>query len=412
MKTTTQKTNGGQPEIISLEDFRAFIRDELEMKVRGFGIEFVMRLMNEEIEQLCGPRGSHKKRGGLAHRGGSEVGWVALAGQRVQVRRPRARKDGEEVELSRYQALQSMDNLSDVVSRMMMYGISTRSYDRVLDKFDNDLGLSKSTVSRQYVRESRKSLNELNSRSFPGQIFWALAIDGVDFGGSTLIVALGVDTAGNKHILGISEGSTENADVCKSLLASLRERGIQFTEQIIAVMDGSKALHKGVKDVFGARVKFQRCLLHKRRNIEAKLEKKYHRELKTRMTQAYNCNKFEDAEVAFAGLLKWLDEISFSAARSLEEGLDELLTLHRIQMPPALRKSFYTTNLIESAFSTPRERTRRVKRWRKNTDQVLRWAGAQLLLQEGRFRKVRGYKEIPVFLYAFIEKPVAEKKAG
>ena len=130
------------------------------------------------------------------------------------------------------------------------------------------------------------------------------------------------------------------------------------------------------------------------------------------MTQAYNCNKFEDAEVAFAGLLKWLDEISFSAARSLEEGLDELLTLHRIQMPPALRKSFYTTNLIESAFSTPRERTRRVKRWRKNTDQVLRWAGAQLLLQEGRFRKVRGYKEIPVFLYAFIEKPVAEKKAG
>ncbi len=411
MKTKSTGSKQSQLEYVSLEDFRAFVRNELEMKIRCLGITYVHDLLNEEITELCGQRGSHKRQKGLAHRGGSELGWVILNGQRVRIRRPRARKNGEELPLSRYRELQSMDNLADHVARMMLYGISSRNYDVVIDKFESDLGLSKSAVSREFVKKSREALNTLNSRRFPDRTFWALMIDGIEFGGSIVIVALGVDLAGNKHILGISEGSTENSDVCISLLGAIREREIKFTDKVVVVMDGAKALKKAVVSVFDKRVYIHRCLNHKRRNVESKLDKKQHREFNAKFNQAYNNNEYENAKESFDRVLKWLERVNYSAAESMREGLDELLTLHKIGMPPALRKSFYTTNLIESAFATPRERNRRVKSWRKNTDQVLRWSGAQLLTQEEKFRKVKGCKEIEEFLESFLEKPVALKKA-
>ena len=342
------------------------------------------------------------------------MGWIALNGQRSAMRKPRARKDGKEISLKRYDALQSMDNLEEMIFRMMLNGISTRNYDRTLQKFEDDLGLSKSSVSREFVKKSREALNILNSRKFPDATFWAIFLDGIEFAGTVAIVALGVDLQGNKHILGISEGSTENSEVCTGLLSNIMERDIRFTDKIIAVLDGSKALKKAVISVFGKRVEIQRCLLHKRRNVEGKLEKKFHGELKSRITQAYELNDYLDARKSFSNIVKWLDGISHGAARSLEEGLEDLLTLHRIKMPPELRKSFYTTNLIESSFSNPRNHANRVKRWRKNTDQVMRWAGSLLIYQEERFNKVRGYRNIEIFLSEFLshgENIVAENIA-
>lgn len=415
MKEEQINSNDGQTNFVSLSDFRLFVRDSLEAKVRALGIAFINDLLAEEIEQLCGPAGSHKKRRGLAHRGGSELGWVVMNNQRVQIRRPRARKDGAEVPLDRYETLQSMNNVSDFVSRMMLHGISTRSYDRVIDKFETDLGLSKSAVSREFVQTSRETLNELNSRRFEGEEFWAIVMDGTEFGGSMLIVALGVDRTGKKHILGISEGSTENSELCLSLLRNLQDRGLRFSRRLLAVLDGSKALKKAVTQVFGDRVEIQRCLTHKRWNVEAKLDKQHHRELQRRMAQAYNANDFESAQSSFKQTHQWLSEINHSAAASLQEGLDHLLTLHRIGMPPALRKSFYTTNIMESAFSAAKARTRRVKRWQTQTDQVLRWAASQLLIQEERFRRIDGCKELAGFLATFAppdENIVAKAVAG
>ncbi len=374
------------------------------------GIQFVHELLEEEIAALCGPRGAHK-RGKLAHRGGSEQGWIGLTGQRVRVRRPRARRDGKEVPLTRYEALQSMENISDVVSRMMLNGLSTRRYDRTIDRFESDLGLSKSEVSRQFRTKSREALNVLNTRTFPESTFWALLIDGTQFAGSTVIIALGVDQAGNKHILGICEGSTENAELCRSLLSRITDRDIRFAGRIVCVLDGSKALRRAVKDAFGKCVEIQRCLLHKRGNIEAKLDRRHHTDLKIRMNQAYHCNEYEDARRAFDSVHRWLAGISHAAAESLNEGRDDLLTLHRIGMPPALRKSFYTTNLIESANSVAKERSGRVKRWRRDTDQLMRWCGAGLLEGEKQFRRVRGCKHIRDFLIDF-EKRVAKEDAA
>lgn len=405
-----QSYENSQTKTMGSEDFRNFVRYTLRNQVKNFAILYIEELIREEITELCGKPGEHKKRRDLAHRGGSQAGWIIMDGQRVQIDKPRARKNGGEVPLSRYAALQERNDLREYVERVMLSGISTRKYEEILHPFEQSLGLSKSSVSREFVKASRESLNYLNSRTFPDQIFWCIVLDGIEFGGSIVIVAMGIDTAGNKHFLGVSEGSTENSETCTNLLESIRERKIQFTDRVLAVVDGSKALEKSTRKFFTS-VDVQLCYLHKLRNILAKLPRKYHGEFVRKYRQAFNANDFDDALEAMNALLSWLETVSFSAAESLREGLERLLTLHRIKMDPPLRKSFYTTNLIDSAFSNPRSHLNRVKRTQGKTDQVLRWVGALLLEQEKQFRKVRAFKNINKFLVKYQEKPVAEKMA-
>lgn len=391
-----------QEEKFTLEDFREMTAQRIEEKIRKNALEYVSMIMQEEVELLCGRAFQHKK-GSLAHRAGSEIGSIALNGQRTGIRRPRIRKDGKEIPLETYTKFHCLENITEFVFKMMINGVSTRSYDEVLQKFEDDLGLSKSTASREFIKKSREYLNEFNTRRFPGKIFWALMIDGIAIGGDVVAVVLGVDTEGNKHFLGISQGSTENSVIVAECLNHLSEREIQFTDRVVAVLDGAKALRKGVVDYFGDRVEIQRCLNHKTRNIEAKLAKKYHYEFKTKMTQAYSLNDYGEAKAEINKLLEWLNQISHNASESLKEGLDDLLTLHRIQMPPGLRKSFYTTNLIESGFSDPRFKMNRVKKWIKSGDMIKRWAGATLYHQEKKFRKVKRYDLIDDFLRLFVK---------
>lgn len=392
------------------EDFRAFVRHELRDRVQNFAVLYVEELIGEEIGRLCGPPGAHKRSQALAHRGGSQPGWIVLNGQRVAIQKQRARKDGKEVKLERYAAFQDRKDLGNHIEQTMLAGLSTRSYDVLLEKTDRSLGLSSSAVSREFVKASRQSLNELNSRTFAGHTFWCIVLDGIAFGGSMVIVALGVDTAGEKHFLGISEGTTENSQTCLGLLRAIQDRGIKFTDRILCVMDGSKALEKAAREFFADRVEIQLCYLHKKKNVLAKLPRKYHADFQKRYRRAFSANNFEDATREMNELLAWLDTVSFAAAESLREGLDRLLTLHRIGMDAALRESFYTTNLIDSAFSNPRSHLNRVKRTRGNTDQAVRWIGSLLLAQEQQFRRVRCFGKIGKFLEMFSGNQVAEKR--
>lgn len=409
------KSQSNNSEEFTIDEFRTLVREELETKVRKFSIEFISEILQEEVTELCGQMGKHKFKDNLAHRGGSEKGWIILDRQRTKIIKPRVRKDGKEVQLEKYKALQSIDNLGDIIRKYMVHGISVRSYDEILEKFAEDLGLSKSSVSRQFTKKSRESLNYLNTRTFEDHKFWCLMVDGIEFGDSILIVALGVNKSGEKHILGLSEGSTENSEVVKSLLEKItaENRNINFTERILAVIDGSKALRKGLNSIFSGRVDFHRCVIHKERNILSKLNRQYHSEFKRRYHLAVNSVSFEDAKQEMDNLEAWLLERNLEAGKSLAEADGELLTLHQIGMPANLRKSFLSTNLIESAFSHPRKIMSRVKRWHNRTDQLQRWAAVTFLEQEKKFRKVKNYKEVESFVELYLttdEKNIGQEK--
>ena len=409
---TENKREESQTQSMGPEDFRDFVRLELRNRVQNFAVLYVEELIGEELMALCGRAGAQIGKRNLAHRGGSQPGWVALDGQRIRIQKQRARKEGREIRSERYAALQDRRDLRAHVEQVMLAGISTRGYDVLLDKTESSLGFSKSAVSREFVKASRESLNELNSRTFPDQTFWCIVLDGIAFGGSIAIVALGVDTSGEKHFLGVSEGSTENFETCMNLLQSISARGVKFTDRVLTVMDGSKALEKAVHQFFGDTAERQLCYLHRMRNVLAKLPRKYHGEFCRRYRRAFAANRYEDAEEEMNKIVLWLQSLSFSAAESLKDGIHGILTLHKIGMGSALRLSFYTTNLIDSAFSNPRSHLNRVKRTQPKTDQVLRWVGALLYEQEKQFRRVRSYRSISNFLITFLQKDVAEKKSA
>jgi putative transposase len=402
MKNNLKEVRKNQDIKISLEDVRAMTAEMLEEKVRLGAFDFVNRVINEEVEYLCGSPFSHKAKKNLARRGGSDKGSVSINGNRVSITKPRVRKDNKEYPLQMYARLHSTERLSDFVFKAMLTGVSTRLYKKKIIEHEKSLGVSKSLASKKFITESRKSLNEMNQRKFEGKEFFALFVDGVNFGGDMVIVALGVDMQGNKHFIGISQGSTENAEIVSELLASIAERNIQFSHRVICVLDGSKALRKGVVNHFGDRADIQRCLIHKIRNVEAKLDKVYHSDFKAKIHQAYSLNGYEECKASMNSIVNWLSKISHNASESLKEGLDDILTLHRIKMLPELRKSFYTTNVIDSAFATPKFKVRRVKRWRKNNDMIKRWAGSHLLEQEKTFRKVNAFGLIEEFLKIYL----------
>jgi len=416
MKKVNKTGKNGQADLVP--DLREFAREVIEQRIRSQALVYVATLLEEEVTDLCGNPFQRKNKGRLNHRGGSETGSIILSGSRVRIKKPRVRNESGEVHLNTYEALSKTENLGEMVFKMMLAGVSTRSYDSVIEKYENDLGVSKSTASRQFIAKSREALNEINSRTFPDSEFWAIMIDGLHFGDEVIIVALGVDLGGNKHFLGVSQGSTENAEVVKDLLNSLKEREIRFSKRVLAVLDGSKALRKGVIEHFGkGNVAIQRCLIHKERNVTSRLAKKYHKEFNRRVRQAYDTNDYEEAKKEFHSTIRWLEGINYNASESMKEGLEEILTLHRINVPPQLRKSLYTTNLIESGFSNPRFKMNRVKKWSTKNDMIKRWAGATLLEQEKSFRAINGRSHIQEFLKNFstLDKNkliIAESKAA
>lgn len=390
MKKNTQIT--GQLQLV--ENAQEMIRELVRKKMQNAAIELIHGLFDEEIERLCGPKWSHKKTS-KARRGGWEKGSVKVGGQRLSVKRPRARKGDDEVDLESYSALQDFDILCESVMAMMINGVSTRNYDGLLDELSGGLGLKKSSVSKAFIKGSQQCLDEINGRDLSQYRFAAIMIDGIEFAGRTVVSVLGITDQGKKLNIGLKEGSTENADVVKDLIQELIDRGLDRDNKMLFVIDGSKALKSAIVRVFGKDVAIQRCIRHKERNILSYLPKKNHGEFRRKWKTLHGVVSYEQAKYDYKKLLAWLGGLNHEAKNSLLEADMDTLTVIRLNLPDLLRKTLASTNPIESCFSGVRYKTNRVKNW-KGEKQISRWVAASLLEVEKKYRTIRGFKEIPI----------------
>jgi putative transposase len=364
------------------------MRAEIESFSAELGLQIMRAVMEEEIERRLGRHGNQSH-----YRHGRQPGYVIYGGRKTALERPRMRAvDGKEAALQSYSAFQQDGRMQRAVARQLIRQCSTRNYEGALEDCLEGYGIKKSSVSRQWKAASAGELEKLCSRPVSPDLV-ALIIDGKHLQQDCAVVALGVDSAGSKQVLGIWHGASENSTVVKALLEDLVERGLAPKRSILVVIDGAKALRKAVRDLFGERAFVQRCRIHKRRNVLEHLSGEKQRQAAWRLKAAWAERDPIKAEAQLRKIVRWLEAISPGAARSLEEGLEETLTVIRLGLHEDLIKTFASTNLIESCFSRTEELTRRVKHWR-NGEMFLRWSGAALLFAEKGFRKVRGYRHL------------------
>ena len=399
MKRSTHSSNGYQRSFSVVHDTFSQMKEIVRDRLRSATLALVMDLYCEEVNDLCGPAFSRKGEFGF-YRGGSDPSSVLVCGQRVAVRKPRVKRNGEEWELNSHRALRDREILSERVADHMLKGVSTRNYDPLLEELEGGLGLKKSAVSTAFTKHSKQILDDINGRSLAEHEWLAIMIDGIEFSSRCVIVALGITTKGKKIILGLREGDTEDSEVVKDLLQGLIERGLRREEKILFVLDGSKALRKGVRQVFGEQTPVQRWTRHKERNALKYLPWRFHGEFRRRWKLIHGMTEFADAQKEYNALIHWLSKISQEAEKSIEESQGETLTLIRLGATKKLRASLLSTNPIESAFNGVREKSNRVKNWRRGHDQIARWAAATLFDMEKRFRLIPGHKEIPMLLNA------------
>jgi len=367
---------------------------EVEALSAQAGLKIIHHFLEEEIQQRCGPRGQQS-----AYRHGQQPGYVVFAGRKVSIAKPRLRaKAGKELRLKSYEAFQQDGRMQRAVARKLTHQVSTRNYAEAIDDCLEGYGIDKSSVSRQWKVATTAELQKLVQRPIPADLV-ALLIDGQSFRKQWLIVALGVDKQAQKHVLGLWEGATENSTLVRELLADLRERGLNTEATMLVVIDGAKALCKGVREIFGERALIQRCRVHKLRNVLEHLPLEKRSQAAWRLRGAWAKSTPEEALKELRVCVKWLDPISPSAARSLEEGLEETLTVTRLGLHESLVRTFSSTNLIESCFARTKSWTSRVKRWR-GARMVLRWGAAALLFAEKGFRRVRGHDHLSQLIQA------------
>jgi transposase-like protein len=367
--------------------------------------ELAAGLFEDEIARLCGTRYQHGERG--AYRHGKQRGSIVVGGQKLPVNRPRARSKSGEIKLKSYELMQHPEAMPEAAIRRMVRGVSTRNYSEVIEAAEDGYGIEKSSVSRAFIRASEKKLRELRERRFENVRFLAILIDGKEFAGMQLVCALGVKEDGEKVILGLIEGATENATVTSALLEELRERGVDTELPTLFVLDGSKALRAAVERVFGENAVVQRCRVHKKRNVKSYLSDDVWQNVSERLNEAYASESYHEALSKLKTTVNWLRRIAPDAASSLEEGLEETLTLTRLGITGELKKTFATTNLIESAFSVCENVTGRVKRWRDGSMR-LRWCAAGLLRAEEKFRKIRGHRDLSKLLRALMKQQTVD----
>ena len=333
-----------------------------------------------------------------ANRWGSERGYCVVMGQKVPIQRPRVRTiDDKEVRLGSYEMFHRGEPLTETVWEKLMLGLSTRKYGEAVRQFTEAYGLEKSAVSEHFIEASRAKLKEMMERRLDKTRICALLIDATPFAGQQMVAALGIGEDGRKTILGIRQGATENATVVGELLGDLLERGLDFTESRLYVLDGGKALTCAVKKHAGESATIQRCQVHKRRNVLDHLSDEQKPAVAKKLNAAYALEDYHAAKQALNLLHRELADLNPSAARSLGEGMEETLTVHRLHLPMQLRKTLASTNVIESAFSIVEQVCKNVKRWHGG-DQRERWVGSGLLVAEKQFRRIQGHKHIPVLI--------------
>ena len=382
--------------------------------MREAGLALMNLVMEEEVRQLAGER-YQPQADRQVQRWGKEAGYCVVDGQKVPIQRCRLRtKDNREQRLGSYEMFQRSGPLEQAVWDKMMRGLSTRNYGPVVKDFQEAYGIEKSAVSDNFIEASREKLKALMERPLGELQLCAVLIDGTPFHDRQMIVALGINVDGQKTVLGLREGASENATVVSELLEDLTRRGLDFSVPRLYVLDGGKALAAAVRRHAGEAGLIQRCQVHKRRNEIDHLPEEHKPAVKQKLQNAYSMTDYNDAKRALERLHRELLDINPSAARSLEEGMEETLTVHRLRVTARLRRTLSSTNVIESAFSIVETVCRNVKRWRPG-DQIERWVGSGLLVAERQFRKVTGHREIPQFLTslanAVSKKPVAKGAA-
>ena len=392
----------GQVEVqlhLPLKEVAAALQEGVGRLMRQAGLELMQLVMEDEVRQLAGDRCA-RRQDEQAYRWGREKCFAVVDGQKAPLDRPRLRTtDGREQTLGSYELFRRGEPLDEAVWDKLMLGLSTRNYAPVVRQFVAAYGIEKSAVSEHFVRVSRQKLRQLIERRLDELCLCAIYIDGIEFHSQHFIVALGVNVDGRKTVLGLRQGASENATVVGELLSDLEERGGDFTLPRLYVVDGAKALVKAVKQHAGESALIQRCQLHKRRNVASHLTEEYRDTIDRKLANAYAMTSTADAKRTLEKLHRELMELNPSAARSLAEGMEDTLTVHRLPLPDLLRRTFATTNPIESAFSVVETVCRRVKRWRGG-DHIERWVGSALWTAEGNFRKVKGYRDLPALLRA------------
>ncbi len=378
------------------------IRQTLLDTVITSGTIQAIEMLRSQQEALCGPR-YKQVADRKAHRHGSTAGSLVMGGRRVTLPRPRVRSvAGREVELPAWTQWSREDPLEQRALQQMILGVSTRGYSDSLEKLPVEVperGKSRSAVSRRFVEGTRRRLVKLQRRDLSKLSLAVLMIDGIHFEDHVVLVALGFENDGKKHVLGLWEGATENSRACKALLENLASRGLQTNRSMLIVLDGAKALHKACRDVFGDRAFIQRCQEHKKRNVANHLPESMRPGVRRAMNQAYECRDAKRAKRQLEALAARLESEHPGAAASLREGLDDTLTVIELNLPERLQLSLRTTNPIDNLIGSVRKVSRRVKRWRGGR-MMLRWCGAAVLDAEQRFRRIRGYREMPKLIAA------------
>jgi putative transposase len=394
--------------VLPMSEILFDVAGAIEQTASEAGLRMMKALIDEEVEQLTGDRYRHQPaRQGI--RWGKEDGHVIFAGRKVAIDKPRVRsKNGtEELSLRRWDAFAHPRRMEQAIANKILRRVSCRDYSGAIDDMCDGYGIDKSSVSRKWQATSAKQLAQLMERRLDEMDICVILLDGKEFGETTIITALGIDMVGNKHILGLWPGATENSDVCGSLLDDMMQRGLSVGVQYLFVIDGSKALKKAITDRFGTSALIQRCRIHKERNIRSYLPKKHHRLLAMKLKAAFSMTDHAEALKELRKVHDWLVSISDAAAGSLDEGFEELLTVNKLKLPASLRKLFGSTNMIESCYSVAGDLCRNVKRWR-GANMVMRWAGAMLFETEKRFYRIRGHREMPML--AVILKRIVDTK--
>lgn len=361
------------------------------------GLKAVEDALRQEVTALAGARYAHGDAQPQLARWGSQPGSIYLADQKLPIQVPRVRDQAarHEVPLTTYHAFQTPRTLDVGLFRRVLGGLSCRDYAAAAEAVPEAFGLAKSSVSRRFIRSSARTLQAVQGRRLDDREWLVLFLDGKTFARDQLVIALGVTRTGEKRILGLVQTATENKRVCAAFLQELVGRGFVPAHGLLVVLDGAKGLRAAVRDVFGDEVAVQRCQWHKRENVLSYLPKRDHGVWRRKLQAAYAYPGYADAKRALTRLVAELTKVNVSAAHSLEEGLEETLTLHRLDVVAELSLSFKTTNLIETLMARVEATTLRVDRWR-TSDQKLRWCAAALLAVEPRLRLVKNYRQLPL----------------
>lgn len=379
----------------------AAAREELLAVVTALGTSVFAAMLEDERTRLCGPRYAHDA-DREAMRAGYTRGELALGGRRVSLPRPRVRgREGHEVPLETWTQFSKRDPLTPRAVEQMVLGVSTRKYERSLEAMPSmtTRGTSKSAVSRRFVAGTTRELDKLRRADLSKLTICAVMIDGIHVGSHLVLVALGIDEAGDKHILGLREGATENTVVCKAFLGDLISRGLGGERAMLFVIDGGKGLVAGIRAHFGDLAIIQRCQVHKKRNVEGHLPESMRKNVGRKISEAYRMRDVERAERVLDGIARQLEKDYPSAAESMREGLAETLTVTRFGLGEALTRTLATTNPIEFINGRLRKTSANVDRWR-NGSMVLRWMAIGLVEAAKTFRKLRGHKQMPKLIEA------------